>query len=198
MFLLSTSSRPTLAPTQPIQWVTVYFINPSHQSWCLYVYPFYRCNGSVKCIPAIVARQWIGKHVPAATNKRNNWIIVGPVIFFAARVLSKGSMWFWLCFPLSLLGNNSVKTFPRQRRIVGGVVFYVVLVVSKKSRRLVLPRISCYITFPPKLNSVALVRERTISTERPPLVCKVSANFCGQNVSRGQRNGFPRSLISVF
>jgi hypothetical protein len=30
-----------------------------------------------------------------------------------------------------------------------------------------------------KLNSVALVRERTIPTERPPLVDKVSANFCG-------------------
>ena len=30
-----------------------------------------------------------------------------------------------------------------------------------------------------KLNSVALVRERTIPTERPPLVGEVSANFCG-------------------
>ena len=30
-----------------------------------------------------------------------------------------------------------------------------------------------------KLNSVALVRERTIPTERPPPVGKVSANFCG-------------------
>jgi hypothetical protein len=28
-------------------------------------------------------------------------------------------------------------------------------------------------------NSVALVRERTVSTERPPLVGEVSANFCG-------------------
>jgi hypothetical protein len=28
-------------------------------------------------------------------------------------------------------------------------------------------------------NSVALVRERTILTERPPLVGEVSANFCG-------------------
>jgi hypothetical protein len=28
-------------------------------------------------------------------------------------------------------------------------------------------------------NSVALVRERTIPTERPPRVCEVSANFCG-------------------
>jgi hypothetical protein len=28
-------------------------------------------------------------------------------------------------------------------------------------------------------NSVVLVRERTIPTERPPLVGDVSANFCG-------------------
>jgi hypothetical protein len=28
-------------------------------------------------------------------------------------------------------------------------------------------------------NSVALVRERTVPTERPPLVGEVSANFCG-------------------
>jgi hypothetical protein len=28
-------------------------------------------------------------------------------------------------------------------------------------------------------NSVALVRERTIPTERPPHVGEVSANFCG-------------------
>ena len=30
------------------------------------------------------------------------------------------------------------------------------------------------------INSVALVRERTIPTERPPPVGEVSANFCGQ------------------
>ena len=30
-----------------------------------------------------------------------------------------------------------------------------------------------------KRNSVALVRERTIPTERPPPVGEVSANFCG-------------------
>jgi hypothetical protein len=34
------------------------------------------------------------------------------------------------------LGNNSVKTFPRQRRAVGGIVFYALRVVSKRSRRL--------------------------------------------------------------
>jgi hypothetical protein len=33
-----------------------------------------------------------------------------------------------------------------------------------------------------KKNSVAWVRERTIPTERPPLVGEVSANFCGEKV----------------
>jgi hypothetical protein len=47
-----------------------------------------------------------------------------------------------LCIPLSLLGNGSVNTFPRQTGIVGGVVFYKIGVVSKESRRLVLPRTS--------------------------------------------------------
>jgi hypothetical protein len=41
-------------------------------------------------------------------------------------------------------------------------------------------------------NSVTLVRKRTIPTERPPLVGQVSANICGNRVSRGQRNGSPR------
>jgi hypothetical protein len=54
-----------------------------------------------------------------------------------------------LCIPLSLLGNNSVKTFPQQRRIFGGVVFYTVRVVTKESRRLVLPRTSCYLNISP-------------------------------------------------
>jgi hypothetical protein len=54
----------------------------------------------------------------------------------------------------------------------------------------------CKITY--KKTSVALVRKRTILTERPPLVGEVSANFCGQRVLRGQRNGYPRSLILVF
>jgi hypothetical protein len=46
-------------------------------------------------------------------------------------------------FHLSLLGNGSVNMFTRQRGIVGGVVFYAVLVASKKSRQLVLLRTSC-------------------------------------------------------
>jgi hypothetical protein len=36
-----------------------------------------------------------------------------------------------------------------------------------------------------KLNSVVWVRERTIPTERPPLVGEVIANFCGKRVPRG-------------
>jgi hypothetical protein len=43
-----------------------------------------------------------------------------------------------------------------------------------------------------------VVRKWTIPTERPPLVSEVCANFCGKSVSRGQRNGSPRPLISVF
>jgi hypothetical protein len=54
--------------------------------------------------------------------------------------------------PLSLLGNGSVKRYrcneyPRNKRIVGGVVFYAVRVVSKESNRLFLPRTFCVIYF---------------------------------------------------
>jgi hypothetical protein len=48
-----------------------------------------------------------------------------------------------LCIPLVLLGNKLVKIFPQERRIVGGIVFYAVPVVAKRSRPLVLPRTSC-------------------------------------------------------
>jgi hypothetical protein len=49
-----------------------------------------------------------------------------------------------------------------------------------------------------KLNSVVLVRKRTIQSVRPPRFGEVSANFCGERVSRGQRNKCPRPLISIF
>jgi hypothetical protein len=60
-----------------------YFINPSHKPVCLYMYP------------PIVVRQRLGKHVPAVTNKRNNWIIVEPVVFYTVSVVSRES----LCIP---------------------------------------------------------------------------------------------------
>jgi hypothetical protein len=49
-----------------------------------------------------------------------------------------------------------------------------------------------------KLNSMVWVRERTIPTERPPLVGEVSTNFWGSRVPRGQRDGSlrPYSRIS--
>jgi hypothetical protein len=49
-----------------------------------------------------------------------------------------------------------------------------------------------------KKNSVALVRKRAIPTERPPLVGEVTANFCGQRVSRGQRKGSPRPYSRFY
>jgi hypothetical protein len=49
-----------------------------------------------------------------------------------------------------------------------------------------------------KTNSEALVRQRTIPTERPPLVGEVNPNFSGCRVSRGQRDEFPRPLIFGF
>jgi hypothetical protein len=46
-------------------------------------------------------------------------------------------------------------------------------------------------------DSVGLVRKQIVWTERPSFVGEVSAKFCGE-VSRGQSNGSPQSLISVF
>jgi hypothetical protein len=95
--------------------------------------------------PSIVAMQRIGKHVPTATSTRNNRRIVGRVVLYAVRVVSKENLWD-MCNPLSLLGNGLVNTFPRQRNVVAGVVFYTIRDVSNESRRLVLPTISCNIT----------------------------------------------------
>jgi hypothetical protein len=74
-----------------------------------------------------------GFWVPAATNTSNNRRIVGRMC-----------LWVCLCVPLSMLGSNTVKTFSRQRIIVGGVVFYAVGVLSKESRRLMFPITSCF------------------------------------------------------
>jgi hypothetical protein len=92
-------------------------------------------KGSAKYIPHFGARQRLGKHVPAATNMRNNNRIVG-----------RACLWVCLRIPLSLLGNNSVNTFPLLRRIVGGVVFYAVRVETKESRL-------CFLGFPLSLSN---------------------------------------------
>jgi hypothetical protein len=109
-----------------------YFINTSHQSLCLCVSLLSLVSkGSIKRIPPFIAKQRLGKHIPAAKYTRNNRKIVGCVWLCIC-----------LCVPLLLLGNNSVKASPRQRRIVVGVVLYVVRVVSKESRLVVFPRSS--------------------------------------------------------
>jgi hypothetical protein len=82
-----------------------------------------------KTLP-IVARQRLDKHVLAKTNTRSNKMSVGRVC-----------LWVCLCNPIPLQGNSLVKTFPRQGRIVGGVVFYAVHIVLKESRQLVLPKL---------------------------------------------------------
>jgi hypothetical protein len=91
----------------------------------------------VKCILPFIARQRLGEHVPTATNTRNNRRIVGRV-------------YLWV-----RLGNNSVKTFPRQRIIVGCFVFYAVRVLSKESRGLFCPRTYYYTG----VNIVSLIKE---------------------------------------
>jgi hypothetical protein len=99
------------------------------------------------CTPPIVAKQRLGKHVPAATNTRNNRRIIGCVC-----------LWVCLCIPLLLLGNNSVKSFRRQKRIFRGVVFYAARVVWKENRRSVLPRTSCLwsLSLPSEMSGITL------------------------------------------
>jgi hypothetical protein len=87
----------------------------------------------VKSISALITRQRLRKHIPAAANTRNNRI-VGRVVFCAFLDLSKESLWVSM-YPLSLLGNNSVKTFPQQRRIVWDIVSYAVRIVLKEWRK---------------------------------------------------------------
>jgi hypothetical protein len=113
--------------------------------------PSFQGNGLGKCVPSFGGRHRLGKHVPEATITGHSRRIIGPVIFCAVRVLSKENLWVCLCIFPSLLVNNLVKTFPRQRRIVAGVVFYVVHIVLKGSRRLVLSRTSFFFSLPSRI-----------------------------------------------
>jgi hypothetical protein len=68
---------------------TEYFINRSHQS----LSPLSLLgNGLVNMIPSYVAWQRFDKQYPATTNTRNNRRIVGSVVSYAVRVVSKESM----------------------------------------------------------------------------------------------------------
>jgi hypothetical protein len=116
----------------------MYIMEPKSISMAYFInFPISQCV--CMCIHLIVARQRLGKNLPAAKNTCNNRRIVGGVVFYTVPVVSRES----LCVHLLLLGNGSLNTCQRQRRFVVGVVFYAVRVVSKKSKRLVLPRTSC-------------------------------------------------------
>jgi hypothetical protein len=49
-----------------------------------------------------------------------------------------------------------------------------------------------------ELNPVVWDRERTVPTERPPLVGDVSANFCRYSVPRGQHDGSLRPYSLMY
>jgi hypothetical protein len=72
-------------------------------------------NSSVNCIPHNVRRQRLGYYIPAATNTLNNIEIVVGVVFYAVRIKDAS---VGLRIPLTLLRNNSVKTFPRDEELL--------------------------------------------------------------------------------
>jgi hypothetical protein len=88
-------------------------------------------KSSINCILRFVARQRLDKNVSAATNIRT------ALKAWVACVCGSSSA------SLSLLGNVSVTSFQRQRRIAEGVVFYWVRVVLKE-RKLLVPAAQCY------------------------------------------------------
>jgi hypothetical protein len=59
---------------------TAYFVNPSHQSVCLYAYTL------------VVARQRLSRHVPTAMNTCKTGS-VEDVVFYTVRVYERGVCW---------------------------------------------------------------------------------------------------------
>jgi hypothetical protein len=75
-------------------------------------------------------RQQCGELYSAGVARR----IVGRVLFYAARVVSKESL--WVVYRPVVARQRLGKHVPAAKlRIVGGVVFYAARVVSKESRR---------------------------------------------------------------
>jgi hypothetical protein len=100
---------------------------------------------SVFASPHIVAKQWVGGHVPVTKNTRNNRTIVGGFVFYMVRVVSKESPRVSVYLP-TVAGQWLGKHPLAATRIVGGVVFYAARVISKDRRLLVLPRTSCFMS----------------------------------------------------
>jgi hypothetical protein len=101
----------------------VLYKSPTHRP-CLYVYP------------PIVARQRLGKHVPAVKNTYNRCI--GGVVFYTIRAVSKETMCVWQ--HIVVTRQRLDKHVPTAIQVVTGAVLYAVCVVSNESRWLVVAR----------------------------------------------------------
>jgi hypothetical protein len=94
---------------------------------CLYVFV---------CPPYQLLNAWISLY--------ETWYVYHDIRAHLNGVLYKSLPSVCVSIPLSFLGNGSVNTFPRQRRIIRGVVFSEVRVISEESRRLVFPELTVY------------------------------------------------------
>jgi hypothetical protein len=78
---------------------------------------------------SIVAREWLGKHIPMAPNTTMEEMLDALFSLWSVSYKSRVRV---SVYPLSLLCNGLVNTFLWQQRTVGGIIFYVVRVISKK------------------------------------------------------------------
>jgi hypothetical protein len=112
-----------------------YFLRKSLPSICVFVCVSVLSllgNGSVKCIHPFGARQWLGKHFHTANEYTQQWKNYSMRHFLWGPCLIKGGYVGLSMYLLSLLNNNSVKTFPRQRRIVEDALVYEVVSYQRK------------------------------------------------------------------
>jgi hypothetical protein len=79
--------------------------------------------------PPIFARQWLGKNIPVAANTTIEDMLDALILLWSMSYKSRGCL---SVYPLSLLGNGLVNMFLCQQRTIGGIISYIVRVISKK------------------------------------------------------------------
>jgi hypothetical protein len=79
-------------------WNLVFHVTWVHLSGVLYKSLSPVCVAACAS-PHIVTRQRLGRHVPLAANRCNNRRIVGGVVFYTIRVVSREGLWVCLCIP---------------------------------------------------------------------------------------------------
>jgi hypothetical protein len=76
----------------------------------------------------VVARQWLSENLPASTNtwksKEGRHVIFHVAHFVSKRVCDS------VFIPAPLLGIDSVNTLLQQQKIVGGIIFYALHIIS--------------------------------------------------------------------